>query len=375
MHHRGGRRRNRAGSPCARTHGTTGCRSRGYAGPAADREHQRVAVSPRQDRRARRDPGGTGAPDRRVDRLRERRRRPGRAGLRRGLDGGGARRRGASSRRDVRRGPADRRPARRGLVRRRPARVADRRRRRSTARWSLGLGDYVRKNGFREVVAGAERGHRLGAHRHAGRRRARRRRRARGSPCRRRSPHPRAWRTPSTCAEAARASASTPCRSRRCSTPTGHSLAELFAGQPEDVTEENLQARVRGNLLMALSNKFGSMVLATGNKSEYAVGYSTLYGDMAGGFAPIKDVPEDAWCTSWRPGGTPQPGETAPIPERTITKPPSAELRPDQKDTDSLPALRRARPDHRGLRGVRPGDRRHGRRRVRTRRSSNASWR
>ena len=71
-----------------------------------------------------------------------------------------------------------------------------------------------------------------------------------------------------------------------------YALAEQFAGSPEDVTEENLQARIRGNLLMALSNKFGPMVLATGNKSEYAVGYSTLYGDMAGGFAPIKDVPK-----------------------------------------------------------------------------------
>ena len=114
------------------------------------------------------------------------------------------------------------------------------------------------------------------------------------------------------------------------------SLAQLFAGTKEDVAEENLQARVRGNLLMALSNKFGSIVLATGNKSEYAVGYSTLYGDMAGGFAPIKDVPKTLVyeLASWRNA---QPGGGAPIPERTIDKPPSAELRPDQKDTDSLP--------------------------------------
>ena len=99
--------------------------------------------------------------------------------------------------------------------------------------------------------------------------------------------------------------------------------------------EENLQARIRGNLLMALSNKFGGLVLATGNKSEYAVGYSTLYGDMAGGFAPIKDVPKTLVyeLARWRnaQGGTTQ------IPERTIQKPPSAELRADQKDTDSLP--------------------------------------
>lgn len=112
-------------------------------------------------------------------------------------------------------------------------------------------------------------------------------------------------------------------------------LADLFAGTPDGVAEENLQARIRGNLLMALSNKFGSIVLATGNKSEYAVGYSTLYGDMAGGFAPIKDVPKTLVyeLANWRNA---QEG-TAPIPERTITKPPSAELRPDQKDTDSLP--------------------------------------
>ena len=112
-------------------------------------------------------------------------------------------------------------------------------------------------------------------------------------------------------------------------------LAEVFAGTQEDVAEENLQARVRGNLLMALSNKFGSIVLATGNKSEYAVGYSTLYGDMAGGFAPIKDVPKTLVyeLAAWRNA---QDG-TPPIPERTIAKPPSAELRPDQKDTDSLP--------------------------------------
>jgi NAD+ synthase (glutamine-hydrolysing) len=102
------------------------------------------------------------------------------------------------------------------------------------------------------------------------------------------------------------------------------------------VTEENLQARVRGNLLMAVSNKFGSLVLATGNKSEYAVGYSTLYGDMAGGFAPIKDVPKTLVydLARWRNGEG--PGE--PFPERVLTKPPSAELRPDQKDTDSLPS-------------------------------------
>ena len=113
-------------------------------------------------------------------------------------------------------------------------------------------------------------------------------------------------------------------------------LAELFAGTEEGVAEENLQARIRGNMWMALSNKFGSMVLATGNKSEYAVGYATLYGDMAGGFAPIKDVPKTLVyeIAAWR--NTQGPGKP-PIPERIMTKPPSAELRPNQQDTDSLP--------------------------------------
>jgi NAD+ synthase (glutamine-hydrolysing) len=113
-------------------------------------------------------------------------------------------------------------------------------------------------------------------------------------------------------------------------------LAERFAGTEEGVAEENLQARVRGNLLMALSNKFGSLVLATGNKSEYAVGYATLYGDMAGGFAPIKDVPKTLVyeIAAWRNA---QGSAAPPIPERIMTKPPTAELRPNQLDTDSLP--------------------------------------
>jgi NAD+ synthase (glutamine-hydrolysing) len=112
-------------------------------------------------------------------------------------------------------------------------------------------------------------------------------------------------------------------------------LSDVFAETQAGVAEENLQARIRGNLLMAISNKFGGLVLATGNKSEYAVGYSTLYGDMAGGFAPIKDVPKTLVyeLAAWRNKNG--PGE--PIPERVMTKPPSAELRPDQKDTDSLP--------------------------------------
>jgi NAD+ synthase (glutamine-hydrolysing) len=121
-----------------------------------------------------------------------------------------------------------------------------------------------------------------------------------------------------------------------------HSLAEQFAGLPEDTTEENLQARIRGTLLMALSNKTGSIVLTTGNKSEMATGYCTLYGDMAGGFAVIKDVAKTLvyrlceWKnrqSTLRADGTVGPV----IPERIITRPPSAELRPDQKDQDSLP--------------------------------------
>ena len=110
-------------------------------------------------------------------------------------------------------------------------------------------------------------------------------------------------------------------------------LAGEFAGRPPDITEENLQARIRGNLLMALSNKFGWLVLATGNKSEMSVGYSTLYGDSAGGFAVIKDIEKTLVyaLARWRneDGG--------PIAESIIDRAPSAELRPDQRDEDSLP--------------------------------------
>ena len=117
------------------------------------------------------------------------------------------------------------------------------------------------------------------------------------------------------------------------------SLNPLFEGRPEDTTEENLQARIRGTLLMALSNKFGSIVLTTGNKSEMATGYCTLYGDMAGGFAVIKDVAKTMVfrLARWRNAHDPYGTGTNPIPERIITRPPSAELRPDQKDQDSLP--------------------------------------
>ena len=116
-------------------------------------------------------------------------------------------------------------------------------------------------------------------------------------------------------------------------------LATEFAGRPADTTEENLQARIRGTLLMALSNKFGSMVLTTGNKSEMATGYCTLYGDMAGGFAVIKDLAKTRVfaMARWRNAHDPYGTGAQPIPERIITRPPSAELRPDQTDQDSLP--------------------------------------
>ncbi len=102
---------------------------------------------------------------------------------------------------------------------------------------------------------------------------------------------------------------------------------------PEDVTEENIQARCRGMILMAMSNKFGSMLLTTGNKSEMAVGYATLYGDMAGGFAPLKDCSKTLVYRLARYRNA--RGEV--IPARVLERAPSAELRPDQKDTDSLP--------------------------------------
>jgi NAD+ synthase (glutamine-hydrolysing) len=116
-------------------------------------------------------------------------------------------------------------------------------------------------------------------------------------------------------------------------------LAPLFVGLREDTTEENLQARIRGTLLMAQSNKFGAIVLTTGNKSELATGYCTLYGDMAGGFAVIKDVAKTRVfaLARWRNANDPYGSGASPIPERIITRPPSAELRPEQKDQDSLP--------------------------------------
>jgi NAD+ synthase (glutamine-hydrolysing) len=123
-------------------------------------------------------------------------------------------------------------------------------------------------------------------------------------------------------------------------TPTFESyraaLASTFHGKAIDTAEENLQARIRGNILMAYSNKFGHLVLTTGNKSEMSVGYATLYGDMAGGFAVIKDVPKTMVYELSRLRNL--RGTAHVIPKRILDRPPSAELRPNQKDEDSLPA-------------------------------------
>jgi NAD+ synthase (glutamine-hydrolysing) len=113
----------------------------------------------------------------------------------------------------------------------------------------------------------------------------------------------------------------------------GRALAPAFAGRASDITEENLQARIRGNYLMALSNKYGWLVLTTGNKSETSVGYSTLYGDTAGGFAVLKDVYKTMVYRLARHRNV----RSAAIPERTLTRPPTAELKPDQCDQDTLP--------------------------------------
>ena len=122
----------------------------------------------------------------------------------------------------------------------------------------------------------------------------------------------------------------------------GGMLGDIFADKPVDITEENLQSRIRGVTLMALSNKFGHMLMTTGNKSEMSVGYATIYGDMAGGYNPIKDAYKMTVFALARWRNTHKPrlglGPDGPVmPDRIITKPPSAELRPDQKDSDSLP--------------------------------------
>ena len=122
----------------------------------------------------------------------------------------------------------------------------------------------------------------------------------------------------------------------------GRALAKMFAGRPPDITEENIQSRARGSMLMAISNKFGSMVVTTGNKSEMSVGYATLYGDMNGGFNPIKDLYKTEvyrlarWRNAHVPKGGKGPGGVV-IPENILTRPPTAELRENQTDQDSLP--------------------------------------
>jgi NAD+ synthase len=119
-------------------------------------------------------------------------------------------------------------------------------------------------------------------------------------------------------------------------------LAPIFANRPRDVAEENLQARARGTILMGISNKFGLMVVTTGNKSEMSVGYATLYGDMNGGFNPVKDLYKmevfhlARLRNTWKPDGALGPSGRV-IPENIITRPPTAELRENQKDEDSLP--------------------------------------
>jgi NAD+ synthase (glutamine-hydrolysing) len=197
----------------------------------------------------------------------------------------------------------------------------------------LGLGDYVRKNGFREVVIGLSGGidSALVATLATD---------ALGSDAVRTLAMPSPYSSASSVEDALEVARRLGIRIDEVRIDDVFksylsALDDLFRDTEEDITEENLQARIRGNLLMALSNKFGALVLATGNKSEMAVGYSTLYGDLAGGFAPIKDVPKTLLydIVRWRN----MQSEPAPIPDTILDKPPSAELRPDQKDTDSLP--------------------------------------
>src|SRR5258706_556763 len=144
----------------------------------------------------------------------------------------------------------------------------------------------------------------------------------------------------------ARSRRSCPASSRPCRWPAVSAFAQMLApqsaGRSPDITEENLQSRARGVTLMALSNKFGHMVLSTGNKSEMSVGYATLYGDMCGGYSVLKDVYKmtvfalSRWRNQQRPAGARGPVGRV-MPERVITKPPTAELKPNQTDQDTLP--------------------------------------
>jgi NAD+ synthase (glutamine-hydrolysing) len=197
----------------------------------------------------------------------------------------------------------------------------------------IGLGDYVRKNGFREVVIGLSGGvdSALTATLAAD---------ALGPDAVRAVAMPSPYSSPESLQDAADVAARLGIRIDEIRIDDAFksylsALDEVFAGTEENVAEENLQARIRGNILMAMSNKFGSLVLATGNKSEMATGYSTLYGDLAGGFAPIKDVPKTLVyeLVAWRN----RQSDPGPIPERVVVKPPTAELRPGQKDSDTLP--------------------------------------
>jgi NAD+ synthase (glutamine-hydrolysing) len=195
----------------------------------------------------------------------------------------------------------------------------------------VGLRDYVTKNGFKSVLVGLSGGidsalvaalavDALGPHRVHGV----------GMPSKYSSDH--------SIADAEAMAANTGLGFRIVEI---QKMVDAFRDQVEltGLAEENLQARVRGTTLMGLSNQHGHLVLATGNKSELACGYSTLYGDAVGGYAPIKDIYKtDVWALSrWRNQVAKEAGEVPPIPENSITKEPSAELRPDQKDSDSLP--------------------------------------
>jgi NAD+ synthase (glutamine-hydrolysing) len=197
----------------------------------------------------------------------------------------------------------------------------------------LGTRDYVLKNGFNEVVIGLSGGidsslvaaiavDALGPERVLG------------------VLMPSRFSSPGSVSDAEALAANLGMRTMTIPIEAGHSafldmLGDAFEGTEPGLAEENIQARVRGTILMSLSNKTGSMVLTTGNKSELATGYSTLYGDMAGGFAVIKDVPKTLVYALARDRNE-RAGRDL-IPEAVLDKPPSAELRPDQKDSDSLP--------------------------------------
>jgi NAD+ synthase (glutamine-hydrolysing) len=206
---------------------------------------------------------------------------------------------------------------------------------------ALGLRDYVEKNGFEHVVLGLSGGidsalvacvatDALGAERVTA------------------AVMPSPYSSPDTQADARRLAANLGVQLVELDIAAGmrayeETLAPVFAGREPDITEENLQARIRGNLLMALSNKFGWLVLTTGNKSEMSVGYSTLYGDTAGGFAVIKDCLKTMVYALARHRNR-VAGDTPPIPASILERAPSAELRPDQRDEDSLPPYERLDP-------------------------------